>query len=127
MINLLNLRPNIYGFIELKLLKTSLLIFTVSTVNAEIPKENYPSCDLAVQPNIDTQVGKLHNHDSLSSLEMRMNILQADISNARKSRLLTETQATKMWTRVNKIRTNIEDDKNKKLLVQIFMKNIIMY
>ena len=65
---------------------------------------DYPSCDLSQQVALKADTGGSITDPRQAHVLMRGNILQADISTARKARLLSEAKALRMWQQVDAVR-----------------------
>lgn len=83
---------------------TTLLSTLAAPLAAQPMRADYPSCDLAQQRALKGQVGGGNRDPRQAHIAMRANILQADISNARIARRLTQAQAQKLWNEVARIR-----------------------
>ncbi|QXT34239.1 hypothetical protein KV697_10345 [Sphingomonas sanguinis] len=88
------------------ILATALLTLGATQLSAQSAsvRRDYPSCDLAQQHRVRGQTGGAIRDIRQAHISMRANILEADISNARKARRLSQPQAQKLWQRVELVR-----------------------
>lgn len=68
--------------------------------------KTYPSCDVQAQRSVKGETGGSVTDPLEAYIFLRVNILQADISTARKARRLTEAQADVLWRRAGKVRSD---------------------
>lgn len=85
------------------LLLTALSLFPLFA-GAALTAPAYPGCDIKAQRLIQGETGGAITDPRQAHIAMRGNILQADISTARKARVLTQPQADKLWQRVEQVR-----------------------
>ncbi|WP_241523790.1 hypothetical protein [Chimaeribacter coloradensis] len=78
--------------------------FVVRLATAAPLAPAYPSCDLKTQRAIQGETGGSVTDPRQAHLSVRANILQADISTARKARRLSQPQADSLWQRVAQVR-----------------------
>ncbi len=71
---------------------------------AQSVRRDYPGCDLRKQHRLRAPTGGTIRDPRQAHIAMRANILQADISNARKARRLTQAQAQTLWQQVDRVR-----------------------
>lgn len=90
----------------MKLLIPALLVFTAAGANAQLPKSDYPSCDLAAQHAIAGETGGSITDRRQAHISSRADVLQADIATARKARHLTQAKAGMLFKRVDLVRRN---------------------
>ena len=87
-----------------KILSGLLLLAAGQVVAAPSLTQAYPSCDTKAQRHAGGDTGG-SIHDPLQAhISMRANVLQADISNARKARYLSDAQSQQLWQVVDRIR-----------------------
>ncbi|WP_312491335.1 hypothetical protein [Sphingomonas sp.] len=85
-------------------LATALIALAAGAADARPVRQDYPSCNLAQQHRVRGQVGGSNRDVRQAHISMRANILQADISTARKARRLSQAQAQKLGQQVERIR-----------------------
>jgi hypothetical protein len=81
---------------------------SASPLCAQLPKRDYPSCDLAQQHRLRAPTGGTIRDSRQAHIAMRADILQADIGNARKARRLSQGEAQRLWQRVAQIRRDAD-------------------
>lgn len=67
-------------------------------------KQHWPSCDVKAQHNVKGITGGSIKDALQAHISVRVNVLQADIGNARKARHLTEAQSEKLWQQADSVR-----------------------
>ncbi|MBK0004763.1 hypothetical protein IBT49_27205 [Erwinia sp. S63] len=88
----------------MKYLISGLMMLASGQVMADIKTEqNYPACDLETQRNV-SETGTRITDPLEAHISLRIDILQADISTARKARILTQAQADKLWQSASRVR-----------------------
>ncbi|WP_294248658.1 hypothetical protein [uncultured Sphingomonas sp.] len=70
---------------------------------AQSLRQDYPSCDLTQQRTLKAPTGGTIRDPRQAHIAMRANILQADISTARKARRLSQAEAQTLWNMVVRI------------------------
>lgn len=70
---------------------------------AQSLRQDYPSCDLTQQRALKAPTGGTIRDPRQAHIAMRTNILQADISTARKARRLSQAEAQTLWNMVARI------------------------
>ncbi len=97
----------------MKYLLIAALALGCGPIRAQAPSPatspDYPSCDLSQQVALKADTGGSMTDPRQAHVSMRANILQADISTARKARLLGEDKALRMWQQVDAIRHQSDD------------------
>ncbi|MGJ0479538.1 hypothetical protein [Pantoea agglomerans] len=73
---------------------------------ADLTPEQYPSCDLQAQRNAKGETGGNIVDAREAHISVRVNVLQADISTARKARRLTQEQADRLWQQAGQVRSD---------------------
>ncbi|MEJ8630774.1 hypothetical protein P0F65_14610 [Sphingomonas sp. I4] len=81
---------------------------TAAPLCAQLPKRDYPSCNLTQQRRLRAPTGGAIHDSRQAHIAMRANILQADIGNARKARRLNQPQAQMLWKEVERIRRDAD-------------------
>ncbi len=66
-------------------------------------RQDYPSCDLTQQRTLKAPTGGTIRDPRQAHIAVRANILQADISTARKARRLSQAEAQTLWNMVARI------------------------
>ncbi|KTW00739.1 hypothetical protein NS355_03770 [Sphingomonas yabuuchiae] len=84
---------------------------------AQSLRQDYPSCDLTQQRTLKAPTGGTIRDPRQSHIAMRANILQADISTARKARRLSQAEAQTLWNTV----AGIHRDANRFVAKQGFL------
>lgn len=75
-----------------------------------MPAQAYPSCDIQAQRDVKGETGGSIADPLQAHISWRINVLQADISTARKARKarkarrLTQAQADRLWQHASQIR-----------------------
>lgn len=90
------------------ILSTLLATFAAIPASAQPMRRDYPSCNLAQQRRLRAPTGGAIRDRLQAHIAMRANILQADISTARKARRLTQPQAQGLWNQVDRIRRDAD-------------------
>jgi hypothetical protein len=85
------------------LLISAALALAATNAGAPAPARDYPSCDLRAQHALGATPGAAED-GGRAHISQRVNILQADIGNARKARHLTQAQADTLRQRVDRVR-----------------------
>ena len=80
------------------------LAFASVGADAQPSKQDYPSCDLPAQHAVKSDVGGSIKDAGQAHISMRANILEADLSTARRARILTELHAERLFKRVETVR-----------------------
>ena len=84
-----------------------LVMLTSAQAAADVVHDKtYPSCDVQAQRRLKGETGGSVTDPLEAYISLRVNILQADISTARKARRLTEAQADVLWHRAEKVRSD---------------------
>ena len=65
---------------------------------------DYPSCNLDEQRAVKGDVGGAITDPLQAHISVRIDVLQADIGNARKARRLSQRQADALWKRADRVR-----------------------
>ncbi len=84
---------------------------------AQSLRQDYPSCDLTQQRALKAPTGGTIRDPRQAHIAMRANILQADISTARKARRLSQAEAQTLWNMV----AGIHRDANRFVAKQGFL------
>lgn len=84
------------------------LFATPCVCGATLTAPEYPGCDIKNQRLLRAEMGGAISDPRQAHISVRANILQADISNARKARHLTQPEADKLWQRVDVVRGNTD-------------------
>jgi len=82
------------------------MLTSVQAVAGVTRDKSYPSCNVQAQLNVTGETGGSITDPLEAHISVRVNILQADISTARKARLLTQSQADVLWRRAGKVRVD---------------------
>lgn len=69
---------------------------------------DYPSCRLDEQRAVPGEVGGAIKDPLQAHISVRINVLQADIGNARKARRLSQRQADALWKRADRVRRDTD-------------------
>ena len=88
----------------MKIVITVALSLLPLLTDAALKAPAYPGCDIKAQRLIQGKTGGAIVDPRQAHISVRANILQADISTARKARILTQSQADKLWQRVDRVR-----------------------
>ena len=92
----------------MKHLISGLIMLASGQAAAAIPLiQAYPSCDLQTQRSVKGASGGSMQDSREVHISVRVNVLQADISTARKARYLTQTQADTMWQQAARVRGDV--------------------
>lgn len=87
----------------MKVLVAAALVFVAAHASAQaLPR--YPSCNLQAQRALRGDTGGSITDPRQAHISMRANILQADLSSARKARHLTQAAADRLYKRVETVR-----------------------
>ena len=70
----------------------------------------WPSCDIRAQHDVKGETGGSIRDTLQAHISVRVNVLQADIGNARKARHLSETQSEQLWHHADRVRKNVDGD-----------------
>lgn len=92
----------------MKTLVLSLLVIPFLS-EAALTAPGYPGCNIKEQHLIKGEVGGSVTDPLQAHISVRSNILQADISTARKARVLTQARADKLWQRVEVVRNDADN------------------
>lgn len=84
---------------------------------AQSLRQDYPSCDLTQQRTLKAPTGGTIRDPRQAHIAVRANILQADISTARKARRLSQAEAQTLWNTV----AGIHRDANRFVAKQGFL------
>lgn len=74
---------------------------------ATVPAD-YPSCRLDEQRAVQGDVGGAIADPLQAHVSVRVNVLQADIGNARKARRLSQKQADALWKKADRVRRDTD-------------------
>jgi hypothetical protein len=80
----------------------------VSMSHAAPAPADYPSCRLDEQRAVTGEVGGAIKDPLQAHISVRINVLQADIGNARKARRLSQKQADALWKRADRVRRDTD-------------------
>lgn len=69
---------------------------------------HWPSCDIKAQRDVKGEAEEEISDPLQAHISVRINVLQADLSNARKARFLTESQSDALWHRADHIRKDTD-------------------
>ncbi|MEH3121599.1 MAG: hypothetical protein PGN16_06395 [Sphingomonas phyllosphaerae] len=89
----------------MKVLIATAMVLSASAANAQASAQAYPSCDLKAQRALKGEVGGLIKDPRQAHVSVRANILEADLSTARKARRLTQAATDQLYRRVEAVRT----------------------
>lgn len=92
----------------MKTLVLSLLVIPFLS-DAALTAPSYPGCNIKEQRLIKGETGGSVSDPLQAHISVRSNILQADISTARKARVLTQSRADKLWQRVEVVRHDADN------------------
>ncbi len=70
-------------------------------------EQAYPSCDVQAQRDVKGEMGGSITDPLKAHISARVNVLQADISTARKARRLTQAQADMLWQHASRVRNDM--------------------
>jgi hypothetical protein len=70
--------------------------------------QEWPSCDVKAQHDVKGETGGSIKDPLQAHVSVRVNVLQADISNARKARHLTEAQSEQLWQQAGRVRKDAD-------------------
>ncbi|WP_262287854.1 hypothetical protein [Pantoea sp. Marseille-Q5743] len=70
--------------------------------------QEWPSCDIKAQHDVKGETGGSIKDPLQADISVRINVLQADIGNARKARHLTEAQSEQLWQQAGRIRKDAD-------------------
>lgn len=96
----------------MKTLVLSLLVIPFLS-EAALTAPGYPGCNIKEQRLIKGETGGAVSDPLQAHISVRSNILQADISTARKARVLTQPRADKLWQRVEVVRDGADNSVKK--------------
>lgn len=68
----------------------------------------WPSCDVKAQHDLKGEKGGSIRDPLQAHISVRINVLQADIGNARKARHLTEAQSEQLWRHADHVRKDAD-------------------
>jgi hypothetical protein len=95
--------------LSVKILCFIVLAFGLSSAHAQEPSANaYPSCNLAEQRSLAGDLSGTIRDPGQAHISMRANILQADISTARKARRVSQPTADQLWKEVQRVRADAD-------------------
>lgn len=92
----------------MKVLVAAALALTAAGVDAQIPTQQYPSCDLKAQHAVKGEIGGSITDLRQAHVSVRANVLQADLGSARKARRLTQADTDRLYKRVQAVRTGAD-------------------
>lgn len=92
----------------MKFLPALMLAVTATAACAQTPAADYPSCDLPVQRDLTGTLPATDPGANQQHLQIRANILEADIGTARKARYLSEQDAAAAFASVQTVRRDAE-------------------
>lgn len=78
-----------------------------ATAASSITQE-WPSCDIKAQHDVKGKTGGSIKDPLQAHISVRINVLQADIGNARKARHLTEAQSEQLWQQAGRVRKDAD-------------------
>lgn len=87
----------------MKVLVAAALVFVAADARAQTSPQ-YPSCNLQAQRALRGDTGGSITDPRQAHVSMRANILQADLSTARKARRLTQAATDRLYKRVEAVR-----------------------
>ncbi|PEI02223.1 hypothetical protein CRM79_22580 [Pantoea agglomerans] len=87
-----------------KMISGLLLLAAGHATAASSFTQDWPSCDVKVQHYVQGETGESIKDPLLAHISVRINVLQADIGNAREARYLTETQSEQLWQKADRVR-----------------------
>lgn len=93
-----------------KLTITFLLIAAGHATATPSRLQAWPSCDIKAQHDLKGETGGSIRDPLQAHISVRVNVLQADIGNARKARHLTEAQSEQLWRHADRIRKDTDGD-----------------
>ena len=70
--------------------------------------QEWPSCDIKAQHDVKRESGGSIKDPLQAHISVRINVLQADIGNARKARHLTEAQSEQLWQQAGRVRKDAD-------------------
>ena len=85
-----------------------LLLAAGHTAAAQSFIQAWPSCDVKAQRDVKGETGGSIRDPLQAHISVRINVLQADISNARKARHLTEPQSEQLWRHADRVRKDAD-------------------
>lgn len=91
-----------------KLMPGLLLLAAGHAAAAPLFIQAWPSCDVKTQHDVKGETGGSIRNPLQAHISVRINVLQADISNARKARHLTEAQSEQLWRHADLIRKDAD-------------------
>lgn len=92
----------------MKILIAVALLSTAANADAQASAPQYPSCDLKEQRALKSRVGGSITDSRQAHISMRANILEADLSTARKARYLTQARTDRLYERVEAVRNGAD-------------------
>ncbi|MBB4618535.1 hypothetical protein [Sphingomonas abaci] len=88
----------------MKILMAAALVSTAAAAHAQAPAKAYPSCNLTAQRALKGKVGGSITDPRQAHISVRANVLEADLSNARTARRLTQAMTSQLYNRVQAVR-----------------------
>jgi hypothetical protein len=92
----------------MKVLIAAALACTAAAAQAQAPAQEYPSCDLTSQRALKGIVGGSITDPRQAHISGRANILEADLSTARKARHLNQAMSGQLYSRVQVVRAGAD-------------------
>lgn len=92
----------------MKVFVAAVLISSAVGANAQTRTQQLPSCDLKAQHLIKGEMGAGIKDPRQAHLSMRANILEADLSTAKKGGQLTQSRANQFYKRVETVRAGAD-------------------
>lgn len=92
----------------MKVLIAAALACTAVVAHAQAPAQEYPSCDLTAQRALKGTIGGSITDPRQAHISVRANILEADLSTARKARHLTQAMTGQLYNRVQAVRAGAD-------------------
>lgn len=84
------------------------LALLAASADAQTFTQQFPSCDLRTQHALGGDLGGSIRDPRQAHIQMRSNILQADIGSAKKAGRLTRASAGRLYRRVETVRTGAD-------------------
>lgn len=88
----------------MKYVIVALALGLATAAEARLPKADYPSCAVTQQRALKAPTGGQIKDPRQAHISMRVNILQADIGNARKARRISAANADRWFRQLSAIR-----------------------
>lgn len=85
-----------------------LLLAAGHAIAASSFTQEWPSCDIKAQHDAKGETGGSIRDPLQAHISVRVNVLQADIGNARKARYLTEAQSEQLWQQAGRVRKDAD-------------------